>query len=64
KEELDSVEILTLIDFAKRAGGINYAYDTMRRLASEAATIIKPLGSAKATAPLRDILDYIIERHY
>lgn len=64
KEELNSDEILTLIDFAKRAGGIDYAYETMRRLAAEAATIIDPLGSPEATAPLRNILGYIIERHY
>ncbi len=64
KEELDTEEIAVLIQFAKDAGGIDYAYETMRRLADDAAAQLRPLGSQDAVAPLTDILGYIIERTY
>lgn len=62
KEELNTEEINTLIEFAKRAGGIDYAYDTMRRLAAEAAGAIGTLPEGDAARSLTDILAYIIER--
>ena len=40
KETLSSEDIDTLIDFAKRAGGIEYAYQTMQRLRDEASAIL------------------------
>lgn len=61
-EELSTEQINTLISFAKEAGGIDYAYATMRRLAVEARAIIAPFGQSSAADALDSILTYIIER--
>ena len=61
-EELSTDQINTLISFAKDAGGIDYAYATMRRLAAEARAIIAPFGPSSAVDALDSILTYIIER--
>ena len=61
-EELSAEQIATLIIFAKEAGGIDYAYSTMRRLADEARQILAPFGRSEAASALDSILTFIIER--
>lgn len=61
-EMLSESQIATLIEFAKANGGIEYAYETMRRLRDEAVTELDKTGSTEQTAPLRDLFDFIIER--
>ena len=62
KEELTREDIDRLIDFAKRAGGIEYAYETMRRLRDEASAILSPYQPDETVDRFRDIFDYVIER--
>lgn len=62
KEELTAEEINTLIDYAKRNGGIDYAYDKMQSLRNEALPILNAFPNKDVTAHLADILDYTINR--
>ena len=62
KEEPTSEDIDRLIEYAKRAGGIDYAYETMERLRDEATTILSPYQPDKAVDQFREIFDYVIER--
>lgn len=62
KEVLSSEDIDRLIDFAKRAGGIEYAYQTMERLRDEANDILAPYSPDDTIEQFREIFDYVIER--
>lgn len=62
KEVLTSEDIDRLIDFAKRAGGIEYAYQTMERLRDEANDILAPYSPDDTIEQFREIFDYVIER--
>ena len=62
KEKLDSDDIDRLVDFAKRAGGIEYAYETMARLRDEASAILSPFQPDETVDSFREIFDYVIER--
>ena len=62
KEKLDSDDIDRLVDFAKRAGGIEYAYETMTRLRDEASAILSPFQPDETVDSFREIFDYVIER--
>lgn len=62
KEELDSADIDALISFAKRAGGIDYAYATMERLREEGAAILAGFGDTPETRAFARIFDFIISR--
>jgi len=62
KEDLTGEDIDRLIDYAKRAGGIDYAYETMERLRDEATTILSPYQPDEAVDQFREIFDYVIER--
>ena len=62
KETLTQEDIDQLIDFAKRAGGIDYAYKTMERLRDEASTILSPYQPDETIDQFREIFDYVIER--
>jgi octaprenyl-diphosphate synthase len=62
KEEPTSEDIDRLIEYAKRAGGIDYAYETMERLRDEATTILSPYQPDKSVDQFREIFDYVIER--
>jgi octaprenyl-diphosphate synthase len=55
-------DIDRLIDFAKRAGGIDYAYETMGRLRDEANDVLSPYSPDETVDLLREIFDYVIER--
>ena len=62
KEEPTSEDIDRLIDYAKRVGGIDYAYETMERLRDEANTILAPYQPDETVDQFREIFDYVIER--
>ena len=62
KEILDTNEINTLIEYAKRHGGIEYAYDTMQRLRDEAIEIISQFPASQTRDHFIAIIDYIISR--
>ena len=64
KELLDEEEIRTLIDFAIRAGGIDYAYATMDRLRDEASDILRTFPASETVDALASIFDYIIARRF
>ena len=59
---LNDDEIATLIEYAIKAGGIDYANATLHRLRDEAAAILAELGPDLDTTPLLTLLDYIIDR--
>ena len=64
KDELSDDEIAVLIDFARRGGGIDYAYARMEELASEGIAELERVASpsGRAAEALTDIFRYIIER--
>ena len=62
REELDTEDISTLIEYAKRAGGIEYAYDTMKRFRDEALHLLDDFEESDTKNAFRDIFDYIIIR--
>lgn len=62
KENLDCDDINRLIDFAKRAGGIDYAFEVMRRLRDEANDVLMPYSPDDAVDQFREIFNYVIER--
>ena len=62
KEAPSSDDIDRLIDFAKRAGGIDYAYATMERLRDEANDVLMPYSPDDTVDQFREIFDYVIER--
>ena len=62
KEKLTGDDIDRLIDFAKRAGGIDYAYAKMESLRDEANDILSPYSPDDTIELFREIFDYVIER--
>ena len=62
KESPTSEDIDRLIEFAKRAGGIDYAYETMKRLRDEANDVLVPYSPDETVDQFREIFDYVIER--
>lgn len=63
KEELAEDEIARLIGFARRAGGIDYAYSRMEQLAAEGVAELERTAAPGPTATaLADIFRFIIER--
>ena len=62
KENLDGIDIDRLIEFAKRAGGIDYAYEVMQRLRDEANDVLSPYSPHETVDQFREIFDYVIER--
>ena len=62
KETLDCDDINRLIEFAKRAGGIDYAFEVMRRLRDEANGMLIPYSPDDTIDQFREIFDYVIER--
>ena len=62
KETPTGEDIDRLIDFAKRAGGIDYAYEVMQRLRDEANDVLSPYSPDETVDQLREIFDYVIER--
>ena len=62
REQLGEEEIATLIDFAKANGGIEYAYDSMRRMQREADAILDEFPDSDSKRSFREIFDFIITR--
>ena len=62
KEEPTGDDIDRLIEFAKSAGGIEYAYETMSRLRDEANDVLSPFSPDVTVDLLREIFDYVINR--
>ncbi len=60
--DLSNEEIELLIAFAKRYGGIEYAYERMRRMQKEADALLAPYPDSPWKTSLRDIFTYIITR--
>lgn len=63
-EMLSSEEIETLIEFAKAEGGIEYAYESMERLRTEAVKILAEYPDNEAKSIFLSLFDYIIKRHH
>lgn len=64
KEQLEESEIEILIDYARRAGGIDYAYSTMDRLRDEAMQLLSGFPESQTVEDFRSIFNYIIARRY
>ena len=62
KGDLTEEEIKTLIDFAKREGGVDYAFDIMRRMQNEADTIIDRYPDSPSKEAFKEIFEFIISR--
>ncbi len=62
KKELSSEDISTLIEYAKKAGGIDYAYAKMEQIRKEANEIISRYGDNQTIDSFKSIFDYIIAR--
>lgn len=62
KGELDPEHINILIEFAKANGGIDYAFDTMRRMQTEADDIINVYPDSEPLRYFRKIFEFIISR--
>ncbi|HBC22399.1 MAG TPA: polyprenyl synthetase family protein [Porphyromonadaceae bacterium] len=58
----DEAAIAALLEFAKRHGGIDYAFARMRELQQQADEIILKYPESPWRQSLRDIFDYIISR--
>lgn len=63
-DELTDNQIAGLIDFAKRAGGIEYAYEAMRRMQVEADDILRQYPDNEARQAFAEIFEYIISRDH
>jgi len=59
---LSSSEITMLLDFAKRNGGIEYAYRRMHDMQTEAESILSVYPESSWKQSFRDIFAYIISR--
>lgn len=60
--DLSDEEIAQLIEFAKRNGGIDYAFDTMRRMQQDADRILEQYPDDRDKQSFRDIFEFIISR--
>lgn len=62
EEHLSAESVHTLIEYAKREGGIDYAYETMKRIRNEAVALLEGFPPSETVDVLISILDYTIER--
>lgn len=60
--ELSQEEIYELVDFAKRAGGIDYAYEYMRSVQQKALQYISQYPDSKCRRDFEDLFEFIIQR--
>lgn len=61
--ELTDEEITSLIEFAKRYGGIDYAYSVMERMREESREILDRLPDNEWRSAFADLFDFTIRRH-
>ncbi len=64
KEQLSASEIDILIDYAKKHGGIDYAYQVMADLRRQGAEILVGFPETEIAATFLSIFDYIITRRH
>lgn len=62
EEHLSAESVHTLIEYAKREGGIDYAYETMKRIRNEAVALLEGFPPSETVDALISILDYTIDR--
>ncbi len=62
EEHLSSESVQILVEYAKRQGGIEYAYTTMERIRSEAIELLDVYPPSEIRDALVSILDYTIQR--
>lgn len=62
KDQLTDADIHRLVEFAKRNGGIDYAYEVMQRLRRQGDELLVPYASNPVTPQLGEIFSYIIAR--
>ena len=62
--DLTAEEIRTLIDFAKRNGGIEYSFEVMRRMQAEASEILAAYPATPSSDSFREIFEFIISRDF
>ena len=62
EEHLSLEHVNTLIEYAKGQGGIEYAYETMKRIRNEAVELLSDFSPSDTVDALVSILDYTIER--
>lgn len=60
---LTDAEIQELIDFAKREGGVDYAFGVMRELQARSEEIIAPYPDSEWKEMFRSLFDFIISRN-
>ena len=63
-DSLSDAEIDTLIEFAKAEGGIDYAYQTMERIRTEAFKLLAPYADSEAKDAFLSLFNYIIKRQH
>ena len=61
-ESLDAAHVELLQRYTRESGGIDYAYDSMRRLREQADELIRTLPQGEATRSISQLFDYIISR--
>ncbi len=64
KEQLSASEIDILIDYAKKHGGIDYAYQVMADLRRQGAEILAGFPETEIAGTFLSIFDYIITRRH
>lgn len=57
-------DIERLVDFARRHGGIDYAFAAMRSMQAEAMQILSSYPDSPARRSFADIFEFIIDRNY
>lgn len=62
-ENLTTAQIDTLIEFAKSEGGIDYAYQKMEQLRTQAYEVLEPCPDNEAKQAFLSLFDFIIKRH-
>ena len=60
--DLSPEDIRQLLDFAHDNGGIDYAYDTMRRMQTEAMDILLKYPESEWRDAFADLFEFIISR--
>lgn len=61
--DLAPADISGLIEFAKRHGGVEYAYDRMRAMQREGEEILATFPDSESRRAFTGIFDFIISRH-
>ena len=62
--DLSDSEIATLLDFAIKAGGIDYSYSKMKEMQREADKYLDAYPDSQWKISLKELFDYIISRNF